>query len=61
MKTFNIIFSAIFAIIAMTGLYAIIFCDAVHQIPFTIGSALFSLMLFLDRNEETDKNNKYER
>lgn len=55
MKTFNIIFSALFAIIAMTGLYAIVFSDAVHQIPFTIGSASFSLMLFLDRNEETDK------
>lgn len=55
MKTMNVIFAVIFALCAAMALVAVVFCNATHQLPIFIGSALMSAMLYNTRNNDENE------
>lgn len=52
MKTMNLIFTALFALCAIMALSAVIFCNALHQLP---GFALSALMAVSAYNSDKTK------
>lgn len=58
MKTFNTIFSIVFFAISMMAFGAVLFCGAMHQIPFMIGSFIFAALLHLNNKEDENNENK---
>lgn len=45
-KTMNVIFAVIFALCALMALSAVIFCNALHQLPVFALSALMAATLY---------------
>jgi hypothetical protein len=59
MKTMNLIFAVIFALCALMALSAVIFCNALHQLPVFALSALMAATL-CNSDKETEKQHDYE-
>jgi Co/Zn/Cd efflux system component len=53
-KTMNVIFAVIFALCALMALSAVIFCNALHQLPVFAFSALMAWALYTS-DKETEK------
>jgi hypothetical protein len=53
-KTMNVIFAVIFALCALMALSAVIFCNALHQLPVFAFSALMAWASYTS-DKETEK------